>query len=100
RRLQLRAHLLRLAELLQRPVQGLLLRQPRRLVLGHGVQQVPAQLLPDVLAKRPRAAYASADLAEVVLKLVHWTSPGCGGRRGTARPRTAPSPGAPAGPCR
>ena len=76
----------------------LLLGQPRRLVLGHGIQQMLAQLLPHVLAQRPRTADAAADLIEVLLKLVHRISPECGSRPGTARSTIAPSPRGPPAP--
>jgi hypothetical protein len=85
RRFQVRAHLFRLAELLERLLQGVLVRHARGLVLGDRVQKVLAQLLAHVLAHFDGPADAAADLIEVLLKLFHRISPGWCSRQRTIR---------------
>jgi len=71
---------------------------PAVLCWGGGIQQMLAQFLPNVLAQRPGTADAATDLIEVLLKLVHRTSPECGSRHDITRSRIAPFPGAPPAP--
>ena len=76
-RFQFRPEVLRPAELLHRLGDRLLIGEPRRLVLLHGVEEMSTQFLPHVLSKRLRATDTPADLIEVAIESIHGTYPGC-----------------------